>query len=43
MTAGKRMKFVGIYSKNRTEWMLLDWGCMLYGLTSVPLYDTLGV
>ncbi len=37
------MKFVGVYSKNRTEWMLIDWACILYGITSVPLYDTLGI
>lgn len=34
---------VGIYSKNRYEWFITDWACVLFGLTSVPLYDTLGV
>lgn len=37
------MKLVGIYSKNRYEWFVSDWACALLGLTSVPLYDTLGV
>lgn len=37
------MKLVGIYSKNRYEWFVTDWACILFGLTSVPLYDTLGI
>lgn len=37
------MKLIGIYSKNRYEWMVSDIACMLYGLTLVPLYDTLGI
>jgi long-chain acyl-CoA synthetase len=37
------MKLIGIYSKNRYEWFVSDWACVLFGLTSVPLYDTLGV
>lgn len=38
-----QMKLVGIFSKNRYEWMVADMACMLYGLTIVPLYDTLGI
>jgi long-chain acyl-CoA synthetase len=38
-----KMKLIGIYSRNRYEWFLTDWACALFGLTSVPLYDTLGV
>jgi long-chain acyl-CoA synthetase len=34
---------MGIYSKNRYEWFITDWACALFGITSVPLYDTLGV
>uniref|UniRef100_A0A1I8JJY1 Long-chain-fatty-acid--CoA ligase n=1 Tax=Macrostomum lignano TaxID=282301 RepID=A0A1I8JJY1_9PLAT len=34
--------FVGIYTKNRAEWVILELGCYLYCLTPVPLYDTLG-
>ena len=37
------MKLIGIYAKNRYEWMLVDIACCLYGLTLVPLYDTLGI
>lgn len=37
------MKLIGIYSKNRYEWFVADWACVQFGLTSVPLYDTLGV
>ncbi len=36
------MKVIGIYSKNRPEWNLVDMACALYGYTSIPLYDTLG-
>lgn len=39
----KKMKLVGIYSKNRYEWFLSDWAFALFGITNVPLYDTLGV
>lgn len=37
------MCFVGIYAKNRVEWLITDMACSLFGLTSVPLYDTLGL
>ena len=37
------MKLIGIFAKNRYEWMVADIACCLYGLTLVPLYDTLGV
>ncbi len=37
------LKPVGVFSKNREEWVLLDIACVLYGLTLVPLYDTLGL
>ena len=36
------LKFVGIFAKNSLEYMLADIGCSLYGITSVPIYDTLG-
>ena len=36
------LKFIGVYSKNRSEYMILDIACILYGITSVPIYDTLG-
>lgn len=37
------MRLVGIYARNRLEWFITDWACIQFGLTSVPLYDTLGV
>ena len=33
---------VGIYSRNREEWLTLDIANILYGAVVVPLYDTLG-
>ncbi len=36
------MKIVGIFAKNSANWMLVDLACILSGLTSVTLYDTLG-
>ena len=37
------MQLVGIFAKNRYEWMVTDMACCLFGLTLVPLYYTLGV
>jgi len=36
------LKLFGVYSKNSTEYIVLDGAAALYGLTSVPIYDTLG-
>lgn len=36
------MKFVGIFSKNRPEWTVVDVGCILYNIVTIPIYDTLG-
>ena len=36
------MKVIGIYSKNRPEWNITDMASVLYGFTTIPLYDTLG-
>ena len=33
--------FIGIYSNNRPEWVLLDLACSFQSITSVPIYDTL--
>lgn len=33
---------IGIYSQNRPEWTIADYGCMTYSMVAVPLYDTLG-
>lgn len=37
------LKLFGIFSKNCVEYLMLDIGAALFGLTSVPIYDTLGV
>lgn len=37
------MKLIGIYSKNSYQWYITDWACIHFGITTVPLYDTLGV
>jgi long-chain acyl-CoA synthetase len=36
------LKLLGIYSRNVQEFYLMDLACLLYGITCVPLYDTLG-
>jgi long-chain acyl-CoA synthetase len=33
---------IGIFSKNRWEWSIVDIACCLYKLTTIPIYDTLG-
>ncbi|CAD8190864.1 unnamed protein product [Paramecium pentaurelia] len=40
---GYTIKPVGIYMSNRREWTILDLACILYGFTSCPFYDTLGL
>lgn len=39
---GKTWRFMGVQSKNRVEWSLLNVAGMLNAVTTVPLYDTLG-
>lgn len=36
------LKFAGIYAKNSMEYLLFDVACTMYGITLVPIYDTLG-
>jgi long-chain acyl-CoA synthetase len=36
------VKMIGVFSKNRPEWIILDWANILYGGTMVPFYATLG-
>lgn len=36
------MTIAGLYGKNREEWVIADAAMTLYGVISVPLYDTLG-
>eukprot|EP00922_Rhytidocystis_sp_ex-Travisia-forbesii_P060327 GHVS01089432.1.p1 GENE.GHVS01089432.1~~GHVS01089432.1.p1 ORF type:complete len:433 (-),score=23.78 GHVS01089432.1:196-1494(-) len=35
-------RFLGINSRNREEWTVIDIACNAFGITTVPLYDTLG-
>jgi len=37
-----QFRFLSIYSKNREEWVITDFACILSGITVVTLYDTLG-
>ncbi|XP_070545515.1 long-chain-fatty-acid--CoA ligase 5-like isoform X2 [Ptychodera flava] len=33
---------IGVYSKNRTEWVVAEQACNMFSMVVVPLYDTLG-
>ena len=33
---------IGIYAKNRPEWVITEEACNAYSFVTVPLYDTLG-
>lgn len=35
-------RFLALYAKNRDEWVVTDFGCLISGITVVTLYDTLG-
>jgi len=37
------IKFLGVYSKNREEYAVVDIAASLFGFVTVPVYDTLGV
>lgn len=39
---GMSFKFMSIYSKNTVEYILADIGTCMYGITSIPIYATLG-
>lgn len=36
------LKFLGIYSKNREEWIISDYACHMNSITVITLYDSLG-
>lgn len=38
----KKGDFVGIFGRNREEWVIAAEACNAFGFVSVPLYDTLG-
>ncbi|XP_032079500.1 long-chain-fatty-acid--CoA ligase 1 isoform X2 [Thamnophis elegans] len=35
-------QFIGLFSQNRPEWVIIEQGCYTYSMVLVPLYDTLG-
>ena len=39
---GKKCNFMGVYAKNRPEWVLTDLAAATLGGTTVAFYDTLG-
>ena len=39
---GRNMKLVAVYSKNNPEYMIMDIAMTMQGITTVPIYDTLG-
>ena len=39
---GKSLNLVAIYSKNSVEYMVADIAMIMYGITTVSIYDTLG-
>ena len=39
----KKMRFMGIYSRNREEWLVGSFGCQMDSIVIVTLYDTLGI
>ena len=38
-----KMRFMGIYSRNREEWLVGSFGCQMDSIAVVTLYDTLGI
>ena len=39
----KKMRFLGIYSRSREEWIVGSLGCQMDSITVVTIYDTLGM
>jgi long-subunit acyl-CoA synthetase (AMP-forming) len=42
MGEGVTWNFLGIFSKNREEWAMVNLACMRSDITIVPFYDSLG-
>lgn len=40
--ANYKLSLIGVFSKNRYEWMVVDIANCMYRNTLVPIYDTLG-
>ncbi|NXL61472.1 ACSL1 ligase, partial [Chordeiles acutipennis] len=36
------VQYIGIFSQNRPEWVIIEHGCYAFSMVVVPLYDTLG-
>lgn len=36
------LNLIGVFTKNRPEWLMLEYTNFLYKFTLVPFYDTLG-
>ncbi|KFO90155.1 Long-chain-fatty-acid--CoA ligase 1 [Buceros rhinoceros silvestris] len=36
------VQYIGIFSQNRPEWVIIEQGCYAFSMAVVPLYDTLG-
>lgn len=39
---GRHMKLVSVYSKNSVQYLVMDIAMTMQGITTVPIYDTLG-
>ena len=39
---GINWNFMGIFSRNREEWAIIDFACLRSDITIVPFYDSLG-
>lgn len=39
---GKQWRFMGVYSKNREEWAVVDLACLRSDITIVPFFESLG-
>ncbi|XP_009701912.1 PREDICTED: long-chain-fatty-acid--CoA ligase 1-like [Cariama cristata] len=37
-----QVQYIGIFSQNRPEWVIIEQGCYTFSMVVVPLYDTLG-
>lgn len=37
-----KLTFIGIFAKNRPEWVMIEHACNMFSFVSVPLYETLG-
>ncbi|NWU55170.1 ACSL1 ligase, partial [Dromas ardeola] len=37
------VQYIGIFSQNRPEWVIIEQGCYAFSMVVVPLYDTLGI